>query len=105
VNIIIVSKIPLFPTIGGNRARILTMAKSLIEQGAGVSFLLIPSRQSKSIDVDAHEALLGSKNFRVMHLNYIHQFRYNLHLLLIKKRVRGRIRAIASSILRAASLT
>lgn len=58
----IVSSVPVFPTLGGNRVRILEFAKALKELGHQVHFIYLPQRR-QPIDIQAHEDFFGCQNF------------------------------------------
>ena len=58
----IVSSIPIFPLIGGNRARILALSNGIAKLGHEPFFVYLPSRK-EAIDVQAHAAHFGRNRF------------------------------------------
>lgn len=62
----VVSSIPLFPIIGGNRARIHELCRALRELGCDVRFIYLPLRR-QPIDEDAHVNFFGDGNYCRLH--------------------------------------
>jgi polysaccharide biosynthesis protein PslH len=60
-NIVIISPYPLFPPYGGNRARMLTLIRTLQAQARDVTFVLLTSRQMGDFDEGAHRAMFGDR--------------------------------------------
>jgi len=92
MRIAIVSKIPMFPTTGGNRARILTLVQALHAMGCEVFFILIPSRQLAVFDEEKHVELLGAHRFVILEFTLLARIRdfakkafYSIHYKLYKK--------------------
>ncbi|RYF17854.1 MAG: glycosyltransferase [Oxalobacteraceae bacterium] len=76
LKVLIFSKIPIAPAYGGNRQRIRTLAAEL-QQRHDVSFALIPSRQSRDIDIDAHKAFFGEDRFRPLQRSKLRRLIFN----------------------------
>lgn len=79
-HILVFSKIPVAPAFGGNRQRILTMLDELRRRHR-VSFVLIPSRQMRDIDLDAHRAMFGEDQFHVMTRGRLAEARFTARIL------------------------
>ncbi|WP_230482072.1 glycosyltransferase [Sphingomonas sp. Leaf21] len=86
--ILVFSKIPIAPAFGGNRQRILTMLDELRHRHR-VDFVLIPSRQMRDIDLDAHRAFFGDGHFHVMTRGKVAELRFTARILL--RRLKARI--------------
>jgi glycosyltransferase involved in cell wall biosynthesis len=63
MKIVIVSKIPIFPTHGGNRSRIKTLCDELRKMGHEVHFAVLPSRVQDSFDRDGHTRYFGDEHY------------------------------------------
>lgn len=63
MKIVFVSKVPIFPTHGGNRSRMKTLCDEFIDQGCTIEFILLPSRDQDDIDRAAHIAYFGEQHF------------------------------------------
>ncbi|WP_198014133.1 glycosyltransferase family 4 protein [Pseudoxanthomonas sp. J35] len=66
MKVTIVSSVPVFPVIGGNRARILEFSKAMRELGHEIQFIYLPLRR-QHIDLEAHEQFFGGDNFNHLH--------------------------------------
>lgn len=90
-SILVFSKIPIAPAFGGNRQRILTMLDELRHRHR-VEFVLIPSRQMRDIDLDAHRAFFGDDHFHVMSRGRLAELRFTARILLrrLKARIYGK---------------
>lgn len=84
MKVVISSKIPIFPAIGGNRVRILNMVEMLKQLGHEIDFIALPSRQMSNFDLKAHTACLGSGHVHVLRRTMTAEYLYNV-------RVAGRI--------------
>lgn len=62
MKIAIISGVPIFPVIGGNRSRILQIANTIKELGHELIFIYLPLRKYE-IDDAAHVELLGKENY------------------------------------------
>lgn len=60
-----ISSVPAFPAIAGNRARIRTLAEAVRYLGHELSFVLLPA-QADMGDAEAHRAAFGADNFTVL---------------------------------------
>jgi glycosyltransferase involved in cell wall biosynthesis len=78
VRITFISPFPIFPTHGGNRARTLTLIKSLRENGHQISFVLLDSRQLGDCEESRHRSFFGEKNFFFLRRNLLFNFFYYL---------------------------
>lgn len=87
-DILVFSKIPIAPAFGGNRQRILTMLEELRRRHR-VSFVLIPSRQMRDLDLEAHRAFFGEDRFHVMNRSRSAELRFIARILL--RRLKGRL--------------
>ncbi len=92
MRIAIVSKIPMFPTTGGNRARVLSLVQALHAMGCEVFFILIPSRQLAAFDEEKHVELVGAHRFVQIKFTPLARIRdvakksfYSIHYKLYKK--------------------
>ena len=89
-NIVIVSPYPLFPPYGGNRARMLTLIRTLQAQACDVSFVLLTSRQMGDFDQNAHRAMFGD------HFYPLYRSSISNTLYLSKQFVRVQFRSVRS---------
>ena len=89
-NIVIVSPYPLFPPYGGNRARMLTLIRTLQAQACDVSFVLLTSRQMGDFDQNAHRAMFGD------HFYPLYRSSISNTLYLSKRFVRVQFRSVRS---------
>lgn len=76
MKVAIVSCIPLFPTHGGNRLRILSLADALARMGAEVHFVLLPSRQLGDYEESEHVDRFGAACFHAFERPLIANARY-----------------------------
>ncbi|WP_271300621.1 glycosyltransferase [Sphingomonas sp. CV7422] len=74
------SKIPIAPAYGGNRQRIRTFAAEL-QSCHDVAFALIPSRQSRDIDIEAHKAFFGGDRFVQLRRSKLGELVFNANIL------------------------
>jgi glycosyltransferase involved in cell wall biosynthesis len=79
--VLIFSKIPIAPAFGGNRQRILTFVNELVNLSFDVHFALIPSRQMRDADLDAHREIVGKSNLWIIARGAIGNMRFNLKAL------------------------
>ncbi|AQS84961.1 MAG: glycosyltransferase family 4 protein [Acetobacter aceti] len=81
MRVVIFTKIPLFPTNGGNRARILTLVNALKALGHTVSFVLIPSKQMGDFDESSHITFFGRDEFVIAKLTKFDIFLKNVNIV------------------------
>ncbi|MGT2425252.1 glycosyltransferase [Amnibacterium kyonggiense] len=66
MRITMITKIPVFPTTGGNRARQLTLLEEFARAGHELSFLLLPSYERLENDATAHVDFFGPDRYRLV---------------------------------------
>jgi glycosyltransferase involved in cell wall biosynthesis len=86
VRIAIVSIIPIFPCIGGNRARLLSLVDGLAALGHALDFIHLPSRQVRDFDVAAHQARFGADHVHILDRGALDDLRYYTRRALAKAR-------------------
>ena len=93
MKVAIVSTIPVFPTVEGNRSRILNLARAIKDIGHSVHFIYQPSRTSAGMDLDAHLSEFGSSNFTALVRGGVSKFQYNIKrtVLAAKRRIKSRL--------------
>ncbi|PLX73367.1 MAG: glycosyl transferase family 1 [Azoarcus sp.] len=80
MKVAIVSNIPVFPTVEGNRSRVLNLARAIKAIGHTTHFIYLPSRTNAGTDIDvsAHVSEFGVKQFSPLYRGGIKKLRYNV---------------------------
>lgn len=65
MNVFLVTSVPAFPTIAGNRSRIRALAQGLVDLGHDVTFVLLANQKTRA-DTAAHQAAFGKDRFVVL---------------------------------------
>jgi glycosyltransferase involved in cell wall biosynthesis len=93
--VLIFSKIPIAPAFGGNRQRIRTFVAELLDLNFEVHFALIPSRQMRDANLDAHRDIVGPSKFWLIKRGLIGDFRFNVKAL--ARKTLSRLKALKKS--------
>lgn len=90
MNLLVISKIPIFPVLGGNRSRIKTFCDESRLLGYNVSFVLLPSKEIGDYDEGQHIKYFGNDSFYDVRRNVILSFPFLIHTLI--RRELGRMK-------------
>lgn len=76
MNVAVVSTVPIYPTTGGNRARIANFVRTLQTFGHTVEFIYLPSRRVNDADLESHVRYFSEQNFHVLRRSAYHDLVY-----------------------------